>query len=88
MVVILQWKVEREEERRKGLCTVKGLSYARLYPHSLAPPSFYHCVVNTSNGYSLLFTSLIPRPSHCPVYMYDYLQYAKTEGEGLVHFIM
>ena len=29
--------------------------------------------------------SLIPRPSHCPVF--DHLQYAKTEGENLVHFI-
>ena len=29
--------------------------------------------------------SLIPRPSHRPVF--DRLQYAKTEGEGLVHFI-
>ena len=30
--------------------------------------------------------SLIPRPSHCPVF--DHLQFAKTEGEGLVHFTM
>ena len=33
----------------------------------------------------LLFHSLVPRPSHCPVF--DCLQYAKTEGEGLVSFI-
>ena len=31
-------------------------------------------------------TSLVPRPSHRPVF--DRLQYAKTEGEGLVLFIM
>ena len=30
--------------------------------------------------------SLVPRPSHHPVF--DCLQYAKTEGEGLVSFIM
>ena len=30
-------------------------------------------------------TSLVPRPSHCPVF--DRLQDAKTEGEGLVSFI-
>ena len=29
--------------------------------------------------------NLVPRPSHCPVF--DRLQYAKTEGEGLVSFI-
>ena len=29
--------------------------------------------------------SLVPRPSHHPVF--DRLQYAKTEGESLVHFI-
>ena len=29
--------------------------------------------------------SLVPRPSHRPVY--DHLLYAKMEGEGLVHFI-
>ena len=29
--------------------------------------------------------SLVPRPSHCPVF--GRLQYAKIEGEGLVHFI-
>ena len=37
---------------------------------------------------SLLFRSvfsLIPRPSHRPVF--DRLQYAETEGEGLVSFI-
>ena len=32
-----------------------------------------------------LWTSLVPRPSHCPVF--DCFQYAKTEGEGLVYFI-
>ena len=30
--------------------------------------------------------SLVPRPSHSPVF--DHLQYAKMKGEGLVHFIM
>jgi len=29
--------------------------------------------------------SLVPRPSHRPVF--DHLQYAKMEGEGLVSFI-
>ena len=29
--------------------------------------------------------NLVPRPSHCSVF--DRLQYAKTEGEGLVSFI-
>ena len=32
------------------------------------------------------FISLVPRPSHHPVF--DCLQYAKTEGEDLVSFIM
>ena len=31
-----------------------------------------------------IFTSLVPRPSHHPVF--DHLQYAKMKGEGLVHF--
>ena len=31
-----------------------------------------------------IFTSFVPRPSHQPVF--DRLQYAKMEGEGLVHF--
>ena len=38
----------------------------------------YSC--NWYNGYSL-----VPRPSHCLAF--DCLQYAKAEGEGLVHFI-
>jgi len=33
-----------------------------------------------------LFSSLVPRPSTPPVF--DRLQYAKTEGEGLGNFIM
>ena len=32
------------------------------------------------------YVRLVPRPSHRPVF--DHLQYAKTEGEGLVSFIM
>ena len=34
---------------------------------------------------SYICSSLVPSPSHGPVF--DCLQYAKTEGEGLVHFI-
>ena len=33
----------------------------------------------------VVYCSLVPRPSHRPVF--DHLQYAKTEGEGLVHFV-
>ena len=35
-------------------------------------------------NYSLV-PSLVPRPSHCPVF--DCLQYVKREEKGLVHFI-
>ena len=31
------------------------------------------------------YYSLVPRPSHHPVF--DHLQYVKMKGEGLVHFI-
>jgi len=36
-------------------------------------------------GHFEAMTSLVPRPSTPPVF--DRLQYAKTEGEGLVNFI-
>ena len=32
-----------------------------------------------------MLASLVPRPAYHPVF--DCLQYAKTEGEGLVYFI-
>ena len=35
---------------------------------------------------TVFLSSLAPRSSHHPVF--DCLQYAKTEGAGLVHFIM
>ena len=44
-------------------------------PHNHAPQAV---------GLMWAIFSLIPRPSHHPVF--DCLQYAKMEGEGLVHF--
>ena len=61
---------------------------------SLHLPSFigcllhqtFHLVLWTKRRWSIRFhPSLVPRPSYRPVF--DCLQYAKTEGEGLVHFI-
>ena len=40
-------------------------------------------VTVTSEGGVLPLPSLVPRPSPAPVF--DRLQYAKTEGEGLVN---
>ena len=40
------------------------------------------CISESAMRELLSHCSLIPRPSHCPVF--DCLQYAKAEGEGLV----
>ena len=45
--------------------------------HTCRPAFFFHGDV--------VYCSLVLRPSHRPVF--DHLQYAKTEGEGLVHFV-
>ena len=43
------------------------------------------CVKITPEAACICFCSFISRPSHRPVF--DHLQYAKTEGKGLVYFI-
>ena len=61
---------------RKFLCTLRIVivHFVVINQHA----SLHFC------GY--MRVSLIPRPSHCPVF--DRLQYAKTEGEGMIHFII
>ena len=48
--------------------------------------SFFIFMVLSPTGSSGYCFSLVPRPSPAPVF--DHLQYAKTEGEGLVNLTM
>ena len=59
-------------------------SLARPYVVSEPDPPLLH--MQGSGSETRPYASLIPRPSHCPVF--DRLQYAEMEGEGLVYFIM
>jgi len=45
----------------------------------------YYTVMSDHRNKNMMHCNLILRPSHRQVF--NYLQYAKAEGEGLVHFI-
>ena len=58
--------------------------HSSFHQHSqLIIPSLHYC---SSHAQWQPYLSLVPRPSHCPVF--DRLQYAKMEEGGLVHFII